>query len=139
MDSPTMKEKAGELLKSYKIEIIKTLEWFNQNKNNFVKGKNFVIINAEDNVKDSMIGTLCGIILGSNVYNKNFVIVGMAYSVENDIKISMRTNNPNIDLREIISNIAQGGGHSNSCGAFISKKEEQTFINAMKDVLTKAL
>lgn len=139
MENTTLRERANELLKSYKLEIINVLDWFNKNKDKFIKGEKFVIINAEDNVKDSMIGTLCGVLCNSNVYNNNYVIVGMAYTMEGDIKVSMRTNNYNIDLREIIKKIANGGGHSNACGAFIKKEQEQEFIDKMKEVLTKVL
>jgi oligoribonuclease NrnB/cAMP/cGMP phosphodiesterase (DHH superfamily) len=120
---------ANELLKSYKLEIINVLGWFNKNKDKFIKGDKFIIINAQDNIKDSMIGTLCGILCSSNVYSRNYVILGMVYTFEGDIKISMRTNNPNIDLREIIKKVANGGGHSNACGAFIKREDEQEFIN----------
>jgi RecJ-like exonuclease len=139
MENSTLKERANELLKNYKMEIIKMLNWFYENKNNFIKGDRFVVINAEDKIKDSMIGTLCGIVSNSNVYSRNFVVVGMAYTFEGDIKISMRTNNKNIDLREIIKEIADGGGHSNACGAFIKREQEQEFIKNVKDALTKVL
>jgi single-stranded-DNA-specific exonuclease len=139
MENPTLKEKANELLKSYKLEIINALNWFHRNKENFIRGDKFIIINAEDNIKDSMIGTLCGIISNSNIYDRNFVIVGMAYTVEGDIKISMRTNNINVDLREIIKIVADGGGHSNACGAFIKKEQENEFIDKMRNILTKDL
>jgi len=136
MESPNLKEKAYEMMKSYKIEIINVLEWFNKNRDNFIKEEKFAIINAGDNIKDSMIGTLCGILSNSNIYPKNFVIVGMAYTCEGDIKVSMRTNNHKIDLREIIKKVANGGGHSNACGAFIKRKQEEKFISDMKDALT---
>jgi len=139
MESPNLKEKAYEMMKSYKIEIINVLEWFNKNRDNFIKEEKFAIINAGDNIKDSMIGTLCGILSNSNIYPKNFVIVGMAYTCEGDIKVSMRTNNHKIDLREIIKKVANGGGHSNACGAFIKRKQEEKFISDMKDALTKVL
>lgn len=139
LESSTSKEKANELLKSYKLEIINVLGWFNKNKDKFIKGDKFIIINAQDNIKDSMIGTLCGILCSSNVYSRNYVILGMVYTSEGDIKISMRTNNPNVDLREIIKKVANGGGHSNACGAFIKREQEQEFINNMNDVLTKVL
>ena len=86
-----------------------------------------------------MIGTLCGILCNSSVYSDDYIIVGMAYTDEGDIKVSMRTNNNNIDLREIIKEVANGGGHSNACGAFIKKEQEQEFIDKMKNVLTKVL
>lgn len=139
MENPILREKASELLKNYKMEIIKALNWFHENKSNFIKGEKFVIINAEDNIKDSMIGTLCGIVSNSNVYDRNHVIVGMAHTLEGDIKISMRTNNPKIDLREIIKRVADGGGHSNSCGAFIKKEKEMEFIEEISNALTKVL
>ena len=139
LENSTSKEKANELLKSYKLEIINVLGWFNKNKDKFIKGDKFIIINAQDNIKDSMIGTLCGILCSSNVYSRNCVILGMVYTSEGDIKISMRTNNPNVDLREIIKKVANGGGHSNACGAFIKREQEQEFINNMNDVLTKVL
>jgi len=135
MENYTLKEKANELLKSYKLEIINVLGWFNKNKDKFIKGDKFIIINAQDNIKDSMIGTLCGILCNSNIYSRNYVILGMVYTSEGDIKISMRTNNHSLDLREIIKKVANGGGHSNACGAFIKREQEQEFINNMNDVL----
>jgi len=137
MDNNSLKEKAKNLLKEYKLEIINALNWFHKNKENFVKGEKFVIINAENNLRDSIIGVLCGMVCGSNVYGREGIVVGMAYSVDG-IKISMRTNG-NVDLREIIKEVADGGGHSNSCGAFIKRENEEEFINKMKDVLTKVL
>ena len=130
------KELALETLNQYRLEIVNALNWFYSNKNDFIKGEKFIIINAGDNVKDSMIGTLCGIISNSNVYSKDFVVVGMAYTPDEDIKISMRTNMGDIDLREIIKKVANGGGHSNACGAFIKRKQEEKFISDMKDALT---
>lgn len=137
MDNDNLKEKAKSLLKGYKLEIIKALDWFHKNKDSFIRGEKFVIINAEDNIKDSMIGTLCGMITGSNVYGRDDVIVGMVYTIDG-IKVSMRTNGK-VDLREIIVKIAEGGGHSSACGAFIKREDEEDFINKMKDVLTKVL
>ena len=137
MKNPILNEKAEKLLKDYKLEIIGALNWFHKNKDSFIKGDKFVIINAEDKIKDSMIGTLCGMVLNSNVYDRNAIIVGMAYTLDG-IKISMRTNG-DVDLRKIIKQIAEGGGHSHACGAFIKREEEEDFINKMKEVLTKVL
>ena len=139
IENSNLKEKAYELLRSYKVEIINALNWFYKNKERFIRGDKFVIINAEDKIKDSMIGTLCGMICSSNVYGRKDVIVGMAYTLEGDIKVSLRTNHPDIDLREIIKEVGEGGGHSNACGAFVKKEDEQKFIEDMKSALTKVL
>ena len=42
-----------------------------------------------------------------------------------------------IDLREIIKEVADGGGHSNACGAFINKDNEKKFIEDMESALNK--
>ena len=138
MGNPLLDEKAQELLRNYRLEIIKALDWFHKNKESFVKGDKFVIIKAEDNIQDSMIGTLCGMVCGSNIYPRDAIIVGLSYTVEGDIKVSMRTNG-GVDLREIINEVAEGGGHSKACGAFIKRENEEEFIIKMKDALTKVL
>ena len=139
MGNFTLKSKANELLRNYKAEIINMMEWFNRNKDKFIKEEKFMIINAEDKIRDSMIGTLCGMLCSSNIYPRNYVILGMVYTSEGDIKMSMRTNNSNIDLREILKKVADGGGHSNACGAFIKREQEQEFIKNMREILTKVL
>jgi len=139
MGNFTLKSKANELLRNYKAEIINMMEWFNRNKDKFIKEEKFMIINAEDKIRDSMIGTLCGMLCSSNIYPRNYVILGMAYTPDDDIKVSMRTNNSNIDLREILKKVADGGGHSNACGAFIKREQEQEFIKNMREILTKVL
>jgi RecJ-like exonuclease len=130
-----LKKEADDLMKEYKMDIIKAMNWFYSNKNSFEKEDNYMIINAHDNIKDTMIGTLSGMVL-ANSGKRNFVIIGMAETANDEIKISLRTNSDDIDLREIISKIAEGGGHSKACGASIKKENEAKFIEDIKNELT---
>ncbi|MBI2667811.1 DHH family phosphoesterase [Candidatus Woesearchaeota archaeon] len=137
-DKESRKESA-EILNSYKSELINSLNWFNSNKNNFIFN-NLIIINAKDNVKDTMIGTLASIVAKSNAYDKGTIIVGMAYTKDNDIKISARIcGYINLDLRsmlkEIVSRIGDYpcGGHKAACGALIPKDKEEEFIKGLLD------
>jgi len=133
-----LKKEADELMKEYKTDIIKAMKWFYANRDDFEKGSSYIIINAHDSVKDTMIGTLSGMVLG-NSGKKNFVVVGMAETSNGKIKVSLRTNSDNIDLREIVSKIADGGGHAKACGATIKKEDEVKFVESIKNELTKGL
>jgi len=133
LGSEESREESNKVLKEYKMEIIKCLNWFHKNKDSFIEKKGFVIINAEDNLKETMVGTLCSIISNSNVYEKDTILIGTVYTLDNKIKISVRlTGNKDIDLREILQKIVENGevgGHKKACGALIEMKDEESFIN----------
>ncbi|MBS3150358.1 DHH family phosphoesterase [Candidatus Woesearchaeota archaeon] len=129
-----LKKEANDIMKEYKSELIKAMNWFYSNKDRFEKGGNYMIINAHDSIKDSLIGTLSGMIL-ANSGKRGFIIVGMAETHEGEIKVSLRTNSDKIDLREIINKIADGGGHSKACGAYVKKENEDEFIRKIKEEL----
>ena len=140
LGSHDLKLKAIELLKEYKVEIIRALDWFYSNKKNFIETENFVIINAGENVRDTIIGTLCSIISKSRVYPNGKIIIGMAYTLDNKLKISARLSSKmDVDLREILKEIVgEGnvGGHRFACGGFVNMDDEEKFIEKTKEVLT---
>ncbi|MFH1592215.1 MAG: DHH family phosphoesterase [Candidatus Woesearchaeota archaeon] len=137
------KEEAITLLLDYKREIINSLNWFYANKNKFPEGKGYILINAEDHLKDTMIGTLGSMISKSNLYPKDFTILTMAYTIDGNIKASLRTvGRSKKDLRDIINHIVSkvggiGGGHKYAAGALISQEKEKDFIETSKQVLEK--
>ena len=138
-----LKEKANELMKEYKLELINGLNWFYNNKDKIVKGTNFVIINAEENIKDTLIGTITSIISKSNIYRDNTILISMVCTLDDNIKVSMRICNGNneIDLREILKEITKDewemGGHRNACGCLIPIEKEKEFINRALEILNR--
>jgi single-stranded DNA-specific DHH superfamily exonuclease len=96
-----------------------------------------VIINAQDNVKDTMIGTIASIISNSSIYEEGTIIVTMAYYDEK-IKVSARTvgrNGRNLkELLESIINFTGGeiGGHEHAAGCLINKTKEREFLELLK-------
>jgi len=138
LENNQLKKEANDLMKEYKVELIKAMNWFYANKEEFEKGEKYIIINAHDKIKETFIGTLSGMVLG-NSGKRDFVVVGMAETSEGEIKISLRTTSDDIDLREIINKIAEGGGHSKACGAYIKKEEEEEFVKKIKDELSKLI
>lgn len=144
LGNKVLKEKANELMKDYKIELIKSLDWFYNNKDKLIKEKNFIIINAENNIRDTLIGTVTSIISKSNIYLDDTILISMAYTPDNNIKVSMRICNGNdksIDLRNILKEITKDrwevGGHKNACGCLIPMEKEKEFITQTLEILNR--
>ena len=139
------KSEALMLLNNYKREIINALDWYNRNKNSFIEKNGYVIINAQDNVRDTLIGTLGSILCKNNMFNEGTIVITMAYTIDGGVKISLRTvGRKVIDLREIIQEIINKvggicGGHKQAAGALIEQEKEEEFIRMAKVVLGKTL
>ena len=140
-----IRKEAIQLLGNYKQELIKILNWFYSNRGNekIIEKDRYVIINAEENVKDTMIGTLASIISRSNIYSEGTIILSMANTLDGNIKISLRQVgiNPDIDLRTIIKDITrklgfgEAGGHKQACGCLIPQEKEEEFIKITEERL----
>jgi len=142
----TIKKKAIYLMTTYKKEIINSLKWYDENKkSDFVtKGNGYVIINAQDKIRSTLIGTLASILSKSYNTNEKF-IMSMAQLIDGTTKVSIRMSGKNngVDLKKIIVDIikdmpgCEAGGHANAAGALISTDKEEEFINNAKIVLEK--
>jgi RecJ-like exonuclease len=134
------REQAINLLMEYKKEIINSLNWFHRNKNtsSITETDDLVIINSEDNVKDTIIGTVTSMISKSNVYKPGTVLISLAHTLDADTKISIRISGykipKDVNLKETLSNITEKlgyptGGHTFAAGSIIPQEREQEFIN----------
>ena len=105
--------------------------------------KNCIIINAEEDILPTMIGTLGSILSKSADIEKNIFILSLARNYDNTTKISLRiSGNPeNVNLKETINSIIEktnhgsSGGHSFAAGAVIDTDYEDAFIKAALEVL----
>jgi RecJ-like exonuclease len=141
-----LKKRAISLMTEYKREIINSLKWFDKNKaGEFIsRGEGYVIINAQDKIRPTIIGTLASILVKSNNIDDKFVM-SMAQMIDGTTKVSlrMRGNNKDIDLRQIVMDITkdipgcEAGGHANAAGALIPIEMEAEFIEKAKIVLEK--
>jgi single-stranded-DNA-specific exonuclease len=123
-----------------------------QNKQNIVKAlnvipnlikienKNYLIINAQDKIKDTIIGTIASILSNSREYEQGKAIIGMAYN-EDKIKISARmVGKSGKNVREILNSVieiigGEVGGHQMAAGCLIEKGQEEIFIEEIKKQL----
>jgi len=138
-------ENATGLLSTYKKEIIISLDWFHKNRKttSIMEKHGYVIINAEDNVRDTLIGTLASMISKLNLYDLGTIILSMAHSA-NETKISLRlVGYKDVDLRGILQKIVGKvgnhivGGHKIACGALIPQEKEFEFIKIADQMLSK--
>jgi len=135
------RKKAEKIYVKYRQHIISGLKCIDKNKK--IKGREYVIINAKDEIKDTLIGTMASILSFSSVYKEGTIIITMAYN-EDKIKVSSRMagRNPNSsrnlkELMDFITNTIGGesGGHKQAAGCTIHKKHEDEFINLIKKKL----
>jgi single-stranded-DNA-specific exonuclease len=123
----------------YRQHIISGLKYIEKNGN--IHGEHYVIINAKDQIKDTIIGTLASILSFSSLYKEGTIIVAMAYN-EDNIKVSLRMvgKNKNRNLKEVVESVAYAlggvaGGHKNAAGCIIKKEDEDKFIELVKKKL----
>ena len=141
-------QRAMQVLADYKKEIVNAIEWYKSNeKGEFViRGNNYIIINAQDRIKSTVVGTLASIISKSDFVSDKTYIMSLAKSEEEYTKLSLRMKKleEGDDLRKIVKEIAlrvggEAGGHMSAAGALIPLGREKEIIEAAKEVLGKTI
>jgi len=146
LGDPKLKKKAIALMGEYKKEIISSLRWYDENKGTgfITQGNGFMIINAQDRIRATIIGVLASILSKSNKIDEKFIL-SMAQLADGTTKISLRMHgvNDGMDLKQIMSSIVEEipgceyGGHANAAGALIPTDMEDKFIEKAKVILEK--
>jgi len=141
-----IKKKAIALMADYKREIISSMRWYDQNKNSsrIIKGSGYLIINAQDQIRPTLAGTMASMVSRSNGIKEKFIL-SMAQIADGTTKVSLRMSEHGngVDLKQIISEIVNGlpnceaGGHSNAAGALIATEMEEEFIKRAEAILEK--
>jgi RecJ-like exonuclease len=136
MEDNEAKKKAEAIHVKYKQQLLSGIKYI-QEEAEKIQGRGYIILNAKDKVKDTIIGTITSILSHSAVYDQETILIGMAYDKEN-IKISARSvGRKGRNIREILSNIAinlngEVGGHEFAAGCTINKEHEQEFLKNLR-------
>lgn len=135
-----LKAEAEKVYIKYKQSLVSALKYVNETEEK-ITGKSYAIINAKNNIKDTIIGTVASIISYSPTYEKGTIIIALAYT-EDKIKVSARISGQekNRNVREVLSRIVvplggEVGGHPGAAGCLISKEKETEFIEELKKTL----
>ncbi len=139
MEIQGAKKRAESIHSKYKQELISSLQFIQETKK-IIRGKNFVIINVQDKIKDTMIGTITSILSNSSIYEEETIITTLAY-YEDKIKISARSvGNQGRNVREVLDSVinkigGEVGGHEFAAGGIIKKEKEKEFLEYLKKEL----
>ena len=138
MESLKAKKKAEFMHTKYKQFIISGLKFVSESEK--IEGNGFVIINAKEKIKDTMIGTIASILSNSSLYEEGTIIITMAY-YEDKIKVSARSVGKNgRNIREILASIIEKtggevGGHEFAAGCMLKQEKEKEFLDCLKKSL----
>ena len=134
------KSEAQRVYNVYKHELIKGLNWAN-NDSNVIKNENYMIINAGTEIKASVIGVVCSIIASSGVMKVGSPIIGLAYNGD-QVKVSARISGykDGINLKKMLEKISKKigieiGGHEKAAGAIFHKRKENDFLELLQQEL----
>jgi RecJ-like exonuclease len=132
------REQAEKIYIEYKQHLVSALRYIEGIEK--ITGKDYAIINAKDNVKDTIIGTVTSMISHSSTYTEGTMLIGLAYNQEK-IKVSARiVGREGRNVREVLSQVVvpmggEVGGHPNAAGCLIQKSQEEQFISELRRVL----
>lgn len=128
------KSQAQDIYTEYKQQLVSALKYIEEIEK--IKGQGFVIMNAKDQIKDTIIGTVTSILSSSLDYKKGTILIGMAYN-EDKIKVSARIVGTGRNLKQVLETSvselkAEVGGHQQAAGCLINKQDESKFIEKLK-------
>lgn len=134
------KEKAQDLYIQYKQELVNSLK--RAETIDKINGNGFVILNARDSIKDTIIGTVTSILSSSLDHQEGTILIGMAYN-QDKIKVSARIyGRKGKNLKEVLERTihmsrmdAEVGGHQKAAGCLIKKADEDIFIEELRKTL----
>jgi single-stranded DNA-specific DHH superfamily exonuclease len=138
LGSKSLKERAEKVYVEYKQHLVSALRFIEESEK--IQGKDYTIIQARDNIKDTIIGTVASILSHSPIYKEGTMIVALAYD-QDKVKVSARiAGKQGRNVREILSQIVvplggEVGGHPNAAGCLISKEKETLFIESLRKTL----
>ncbi len=138
LGNKALKIKAEKIYIEYRQHLVSALKYVAEAEK--IIGKNYTIINAKDNIKDTIIGTVASIISRSPLYSEGTIIITLAYD-KDKIKGSARiTGKDGRNVREVLDRVVvhlggEVGGHPNAAGCIIAKDKESQFIQELQRVL----
>ncbi len=138
---------AQETLEKYRRTIGQALDWVQMNEK-VEEMENIYVIRAEDNVNDTVIGVVSGILLSQGILKKMKPIVATAYSEDDQLKVSARGVEELVDkglhMGLVMQQAAEtveggGGGHDIAAGAYVPVNKENAFLEEVNRLVAAAL
>ncbi|HEY9706277.1 MAG TPA: DHH family phosphoesterase [Allocoleopsis sp.] len=146
LNDKKMKEMALQNLTDYRRELVSAINWYKDNSSThkIIRHERYIIINAQDEIMPTMIGTLGSILSKSPDISENTFLLSLARNNDDTTKISLRVvgNPESVNLKEILEQVISlinhgtSGGHSFAAGAVIDTDKEDDFVAAAQKILS---
>lgn len=140
LENSHAKKRAESIHTKYKQELLTGIRFAEEAEK--IIGSNYMILNAKDKIKDTMIGTIMSIFANSMNYERGSILIGIGEDIENKkLKVSARVaGREGRNVREILSRIMESlegevGGHEFAAGCTISLEKGEEFIDLLKKEL----
>jgi len=140
-------EKARSLLQGHRKILVDCLQHVESH--GVEEREHLQFFHGEDEIPDTVVGTVAGMVLGSGDVNRKLPIFAFADSEERDgIKVSSRGTKrlvkKGLDLSSIMSECSkkvggEGGGHDIAAGALIPNGKEEEFLEEVEDMIESQL
>lgn len=145
----SLKRQALEAQALYREELQNALRWFRDHRHSrhVIEENGFVVINFEDSIRPSILGTFVSILAHQHRFPKGTLLLGLARDYDGQTKTSLRIADDavgdSVDARLLLHQImrlAGGnyGGHKAAAGGIFLTAKEPYFLEAAKDVLRAA-
>ncbi len=140
-------KKAKELLKGHQKILVDSLDYVESI--GVEERNNLQYFHGEDEIPDTVVGTVAGMVLGSGDVDRRLPIIAFARSEEREgIKVSSRGTkrlvDKGLDLSSIMSECSEkvggeGGGHDIAAGALIPHGKEEEFLDEVEEMIGSQL
>ena len=132
-------KKARNLLKGHRLNLVEGLQFAKEEE---IQRRTFLqFFHAKDGIRDTIIGIVTNMLLGSEEVDNSLPLIGFAYTENGDVKVSARATQVLIDkglnLSIALKKAAKefggaGGGHDIAAGATIPKGKEEEFLDLVE-------
>jgi len=139
-------EAARKLLREHRRNLSEGLSWVERE--GVTVEDDLQWFHAEDRIRETIVGIVAGMALGSDATESDRPIVGFGYKNDEETKVSARGTSRlvdrGLDLSVVMSEASQavggdGGGHTVAAGATVPRGREQEFLDEVSDVLAEQL
>ena len=137
LENEKAKNQAQEIYVKYKQQLVSALRVIEKIEK--TEGNGFTIINAKEQIKDTIIGTVLSMLSSSMNYEEGTVLIGMAYN-KDKVKVSARIVGRGRNLKEVLEKTvldfeSEVGGHQQAAGCLIKREDEDKFLETLKKTL----
>ena len=116
--------------------------------NHLIRERKFIqYFDADDKIRDTVVGIVAGMLLNSPECRRNLPIIGFV-KADDGIKVSARANRDlvdrGLDLSSVMKTASElvggyGGGHSVAAGATIPEDRKEEFLEIVEDLVSSQI